>query len=255
MPGLASTGLLPMNYDMICWSDDCTSVKLQHVRLRVCKRCRVARYCCSDCQRVDWARHQAQCEQAAEWLGTAKRSIRPHDKMFTVQPFPDDALGLLASDNGVLGAPRWRFMRQSHQVACLKESGLHRLTRAQWLHHLSRPEIATIFDEVWTSVYVTEACGIAMVPAADDQELIVCRDIVRSLTARAAVKCALLLAPHGFVLALATRPPRIVRQANLERNLHEAAFCYIVLKTARQAASQDWIDIIHLALGVVDFEQ
>ena len=46
-----------------------------------------------------------------------------------------------------------------------------------------------------------------------------------------------------------------MRQANLERNLHEAAFCYIVLKTARQAASQDWIDIIHLALGVVDFEQ
>ena len=83
-----------------------------------------------------------------------------------------------------------------------------------------------------------------MVPAATDQGLIVCR-----------VKCTLLFAPHGFVLALAVRPPRIVRQANLDRNLHEAAFCYIILKTARQAASQDWIDIIHLALGVVDFEQ
>ena len=102
---------------------------------------------------IEWIGY-AQCAQTAEWLGTAKRSIRPHDKMFTIKHFPDDALGLLASDNGVIGAPRWRFMRQSHQVPCLTESGLHRLTRAQRLHHLSRLEIATIFDEVWTSVYV-----------------------------------------------------------------------------------------------------
>ena len=144
MPGLTSNGLLPINYAVICWSNECTSVNLNHIRLRVCQACRVAGYCCFKCQRVDWARHQAQCEQAAEWLGTATRSIRPHDRMFTTQPFPDDALGLLASDNGVLGAPRWRFMRQSQQVACLKEGGLYRLTRAQWLHQLSRPEIATV---------------------------------------------------------------------------------------------------------------
>ena len=175
--------------------------------------------------------------------------------MFSVEPFPGDALGLLASDNGVLGAPRWRFMRQSHEVACLQESGLHRLTRAQWLQNISRPEIATIFDEVWASVFVTDACGIAMVPTANDQELIVCRDVVRSLTARAAVKCTLLLAQHGFVLALASRPPRMVRQTNLDRNPHKTALCYRVLKTARQAASQDWKDIIHLALGAVNFEQ
>ena len=62
----------------------------------------------------------------------------------------------------------------------------------------------------------------------------------------------LLLAPLGFVLALATRPPRIVRQAVLERNLNGAVFCYIALKTARVAASQDWIDIMYLALGVAD---
>ena len=170
--------------------------------------------------------------------------------MLAVQPFLGDALGLLSSDNGVLGATRWRFMKLSQQIPCLTEGGLHRLTRAQWLLQLSRPEVARVLDEVWTSFYVGEASGIAMAPVANDEGRILCRDIVRSLTSRAAVKCALLLAPLGFVLALATRPPRIVRQAVLEGNLHETAFCYIALRTAREAACQDWIDIIHLTLGV-----
>ena len=161
------------------------------MRLRVCQKCLIARYCCSECQRVDWECHRAQCEHAIAWLGTAKRSIRPSDRMQVVQPFPGDALGLLASDNGVLGAPRWHFMRQSQHIVCLTERGLHRLTRAQWLLQLSRPEVATVLDNVWTSVYVGETSGIAMAPVADDEGHILCRDILRSLTACAAIRCVL----------------------------------------------------------------
>ena len=123
------------------------------------------------------------------------------------QEFPDDALGLLASDNSLLGAPSWRFMRFSVCPEALARHGLHRLRKAEWRLQLERPEVAVALGEVWASVYVGEQPGIAMAPAVDDSGYIIVRDLLRTLTARAAVACVLRLAPCGLVLIIALRPP------------------------------------------------
>ena len=255
MPQLSPLGLLPVSYDVTCWSDECPSDydDLEQVRLQVCKGCRVARYCSRECQSVDWARHRAQCAQAAALSDVARRSVRPQERMQIVdQDLSDDAIGLLTSDSSVLGAPRWRFMRLTHQLEWLTRHGLHRLTKAQWRIQLARPEVVGALDEVWASAYVGELPGIPMAPAVDDGGSIVVRDIVRSLTARAAIRCVLRLAPLGLVLVLLTRPPRVVREAVREGRLGEgnysSGFFYTPLTSGKVAASQDWIDIIHLSV-------
>ena len=136
--------------------------------------------------------------------------------MNTVADFPEHAFGLLASDSGILGAARWRFMRFSDEAEWLVNNGLTRRTKAQWREQLAQKEASAALDYIWEAVFVGALPGITMAPAEDVEGHIVVRDMLRSLTRRAAINCVLRLAPLNLVLTLAIRPRREQRQVLAE---------------------------------------
>lgn len=187
---------------------------------------------------------------------SARGSIRPADMMQVVEEFPENALGVLSSDNGTLGAPRWRFMRLSDQAQWLTDNGLARVTRAQWHEHLAQEDVSSALDYIWESVYVGELPGIPMAAAEDVDGRIIVRDIFRTITPQAAIRCVLRLAPLNLVLTLAMRPPRELRQAEAVGRLraggHQAAFHCVSLTSGLIAARHVWHHIIHLIVAPKD---
>ena len=256
MPELSPLGLLPVDWDQVCWHDSCSTTHgvnmRRRTRLRVCGECRSARYCCRSCQAADWQRHKFQCTHVASLHSTAGRSICPADVMNTVTDFPEHALGLLASDSGILGAARWRFMRLSDEAEWLIQNGLTRRTKSRWREQLSQEEVSAALDYIWEEVFVGTMPGITMAPAEDVEGHIVVRDMLRSLTRRAAINCVLRLAPLNLVLTLAIRPRREQRQVLTENHSDEMSqhpvFLYVPLASGRIAAQQDWYRIVHLVV-------
>ena len=219
MPGLSVDGLLPAGFDTTCWDDECgESMRLPGSLLR-CARCRTARYCSPTCQASDWrARHREECGQVTRLASAARNVVHPSAVLSVVAPFGNDVHGVLASDDGILGAPRWRFMKLETNVQGLADAGCATATRGFWLALLGHSERRRCLHELWCTVYSPYASGVpgtvAMSASQDATGRVIARPCERSLS-----------------VSVARR---------LHRGLRKAGLCLLVLRSVPKALRPLW---------------
>jgi hypothetical protein len=216
MPGLSVDGLLPACFDSSCWHDGCgESVRLPGSLLR-CARCRTARYCNRACQASDWrARHKEECGQVEQLASAARSVVHPSAVLSVVAPFGDDVQGVLASDAGILGTPKWRFMRLETNVQGLAAAGCGTATRRFWQALLEHSERRHCLHDLWRAVYSPNAGrlpeAVAMSASQDAAGRVIARPLQRSLSLTVARRLQRRLCRAGLCLFVLRSVPKPLR--------------------------------------------
>ena len=239
MPGLSVDGLLPPCFDSSCWHDGCgESVHLPGSLLR-CARCRTARYCNRACQASDWrARHKKECGQVEQLASAARSVVHPSAVLSVVAPFGDDVQGILASDAGILGTPKWRFMRLEtnaqgllhHHILGtpkwrfmrletnaqgLAAAGCGTATRRFWQALLEYSERRHCLHDLWRAVYSPNAGrlpeAVAMSASQDAAGRVIARPLQRSLSLTVARRLQRRLCRAGLCLLVLRSLPKPLR--------------------------------------------
>ena len=139
--------MLPINFDTICWTCGRDPEKL-----RRCGLCRVARYCCTECQQSAWSLHAEECAGLKEDYGDLQHHVLPERCHQLPEPhqFPDHTLGAMQTDSGAITFQGWQFIKleSAFHVQKLHDCGLRTLPRAV-LHVLERQAYRYVLDLLW----------------------------------------------------------------------------------------------------------
>ena len=215
MPGLSVDRLLPAGFDTFCWDDDCGEARPLPGSLLRCARCRTARYCRRACQAADWrVRHRKECNEVARLAAAARSVVHPSARLSVVAPFSDDVQGLLASDDGILGRPRWRFMRLETNVQGLAEAGCGTATREFLRSVLGNSERDSCIDDLWCAVFSPSdgvPGAVAMAASQDAAGRVIARPFRRSLDLGLARILHRRLRREGLCLVVHRSVPRALR--------------------------------------------
>ena len=149
-------------------------------------------------------------------LASAARSVvHPSAVLSVVAPFGDDVQGVLASDAGILGTPRWRFMKLKTNVQGLAAAGCRTATRGFWQALLEYSERRRCLQDLWCAVYSPNAGrvpgAVAMSASQDAAGRVIARPLQRSLSLSVARRMHRRLRRAGLCLLVLRFVPKTLR--------------------------------------------